>query len=514
MNAAFFWPVGLFVAVVLTAAFVNRYAPSDRPRVRRIVTFFGIYLFSLAFEYLLVRLGAPRWASRVNLAADLFRAFTAVSIGSLLVLSVGTKRLGFNIPLIATDLLAGLGYVLSAAGIFADHGFDTSSLLATSAVVSAVLAISLQSTLGNILGGVALQLDGSIEEGDWIQFENGRQGRVCSVRWRHTVVETRDYSTVIVPNAQLLANNILILGKRGGNPVPQRMWVWFNVDFRFAPTKVVSAVQTALRANPIENVATTPPPDCVCMDFAKEPGQTFTSYAVRFWLPDMSRTDSVGSNVRARIFTALQRANIPLALPANVQYLQIEDDARKESKKQRAEIERLAALRSVPLFRPLTEPELVALAGGMHNVIYAAGETITRQGAVAHWLYVMISGRVEIRVKLDADVTTEGRPSQTHVVATLEAPDFFGEMGLMTGEPRYADVVAMSDVECWRLGKQELETILTKRPEIANDLSERLAARRVELIAVREGLDVKAKKARTIRESEHILAGIKQFFGL
>ena len=52
------------------------------------------------------------------------------------------------------------------------------------------------------------------------------------------------------------------------------------------------------------------------------------------------------------------------------------------------------------------------------------------------------------------------------MVATLTAPDFFGEMGLMTGEPRKADVVAKTDVECFRLPQATFETVLTGRPEI------------------------------------------------
>ena len=105
-------------------------------------------------------------------------------------------------------------------------------------------------------------------------------------------------------------------------------------------------------------------------------------------------------------------------------------------------------------------------------------------------------------------------PEQTKVVATIVAPDVFGEMGLMTGEARSADVVATSDVECYRLGKETFEQILLARPAIATELSEKLAARRVELIAVREGLDASAMIARESVERDRILGGIKSFFGL
>lgn len=59
-------------------------------------------------------------------------------------------------------------------------------------MAAAVIGLSLQSTLGNVIGGLALQIDDSINEGDWIELENKQQGQVKQVRWRHTVIETRD----------------------------------------------------------------------------------------------------------------------------------------------------------------------------------------------------------------------------------------------------------------------------------------------------------------------------------
>src|SRR5690606_29719139 len=170
--------------------------------------------------------------------------------------------------------------------------------------------------------GVALQLDGSIHEGDWIQFEGGpnnatpgRQGRVRAIRWRHTVVETRDWSTIIVPNSVLLANNITILGKRDGETVPSRTWVHFNVDFRFPPSLVNQIVTDALLASPIENVAVEPRPNCICMDLGRDHRQSFATYGVRFWVIDIGQADHTTSRVRARVFNALRRAEIPMALP-------------------------------------------------------------------------------------------------------------------------------------------------------------------------------------------------------
>ena len=513
MRTDLFWVLATFAAVIVTAAIVNTLAPSQRVRVRRVVILFVVYLGCVALQHALDAAGVANWAKRMQVAAELLQAFTLVNIVGTVGFAVALPRLGVGFPMIASDLVVGVGYILATLGVLSGHGLDPSSVLATSAVISAVLAISLQSTLGNILGGVALQLDGSIHEGDWIQLENGKQGRVKQVRWRHTVVETRDWSTIIVPNMQLLSGNIMILGKRDGRAVPQRMWVWFNVDFRVAPTRVVQVVGDAVNGSPIDGVASDPKPNVVCMDFTKQGSESFATYAVRYWLTDLAADDPTNSRVRTRIYTALRRAGIPLAVPAQTMFLEVQDETRLERRTKRKVDERLESLKSVSLFRHLHEDELETLAAGMSHVIYTAGEVITRQGAVAHWLYVLTNGTAEVRTNVDPDGDGP-EPVHAKTVATLHAPDFFGEMGLMTGEPRAADVIAMTDVDCFRLGKETFECVLLARPEIVNELSEKLATRRVELIAVRDGLDAGERLSRHATERERILDGIKGFFAL
>src|SRR5262249_52575156 len=102
----------------------------------------------------------------------------------------------------------------------------------------------------------------------------------------------------------------------------------------------------------------------------------------------------------------------------------------------------------------------------------------------------------------------------TKVVAKLSAPDYFGEMGLMTGEPRHADVVAVTDTTCYRLEKSGFEEVLKQRPEIAQALSENLAPRPVGLPAARENLNEAEQEARRASEQGKILAKIQTFFGL
>ena len=72
----------------------------------------------------------------------------------------------------------------------------------------------------------------------------------------------------------------------------------------------------------------------------------------------------------------------------------------------------------------------------------------------------------------------------------------------------------LGDRHRFRLGKETFEHVVLERPEIANELSETLASRRVNLIAVRDGLDADARLSRHTSERDRILQGIKGFFGL
>jgi small-conductance mechanosensitive channel len=503
------WLAGLFGGVVLVAALVNWLARDRRRRLKRVVVLFALCATTTSASFAATRFD-PGWAQGLHIAGDLFAALTLANMAGMLLFLVLLPALAIRLPMIAGDLVVGLGYVVATIVVLSRHGLDPTSALATGAVVSAVLAISLQTTLGNILGGVALQLDGSIHEGDLIRLGDGKSGRVQSIRWRHTLIDT-GASTVVVPNAQLLANNITILGWRGEPPFPQPASVAFGVDFGVSPARVTKLVADAIAESPIDNMAAKPAPLCRCTDLLG--GDGYATYSLAYTVIDPDRGETTASHVRERIYTALRRARIQLAVPGRANAIEVRDHARVDAEHGAQMAKYIEALHSVHLFHPLTEPELRTLAQGMTYVPFAPGETIMRQGAAAHSLFVLTAGTAEVRARLDPDGVGP-RPEQTRLVATITAPDFFGEMGLLTGEPRRADVIAKTDVECFRLPQDTFERVLLARPEIVNELSERLASRRVGLIAAHEHLDEAAQMSRHVSERERIRDGIRDFFGL
>lgn len=496
----------LAVAVVLVSFLVNRFAPQKRKNNRRMVIPLLLYVTALGASTVARRLGFEAADQSIRAMGELLGVITTINVVSTVLFDLLLPSISVYVAPIVSDVSVGIAYIVAVIAGMRRYGVDLSGVIATSAVVTGILAFSLQTTLGNIIGGFAIQVDNSIRVGDWVQLENGRQGRVAEIRWRHTVIETRDGDTLVVPNATLLSATVTILGKREGQPVQHRMHVFFNVDFRYNPADVIEAVQQALRAAPIDGAAASPPPTCVCLDFAKDGRDSFAYYSVRYWLTDLANDDRASSAVRVRLYSALKRASIPLAVPAAQLFIEQDDPERRERKRKREIQRRLEALRTVAFFKPLHEEEIATIAEGLHYAPFAAGETITRQGAVAHWLYIITEGSAEVRLHV------EGCPPR--IVATLNAPDFCGEMGLMTGEPRTATVVATSDVECYRLDKETFHKILDNRPEIAEEISRLLAERRLLLAAALHDTDDGDRAARLSMEQNRLLGTIRGFFGL
>ncbi|MFL5250976.1 MAG: mechanosensitive ion channel family protein, partial [Myxococcales bacterium] len=230
------WTIGILLLVLVAlAASIGRFAPKKRRRIRRATILLMLYVTTFVVAAFLHVIHAEGWSRRVWFLADLFEVLVVIDFVAILLFDLVLLALRIEIANIVHDLALGAAYILAVIGMLHRSGVQLSGIIATSAVVTVVLGLSLQATLGNVLGGIALQLDDSIHIGDWLQLPSGQQGKVKAIRWRHTVVETRNWDTVIVPNASLLNDNILILGAREDQPTQHRMWVYFNVDFRYSP---------------------------------------------------------------------------------------------------------------------------------------------------------------------------------------------------------------------------------------------------------------------------------------
>ena len=116
-------------------------------------------------------------------------------------------------------------------------------------------------------------------------------------------------------------------------------------------------------------------------------------------------------------------------------------------------IERVALLKRVSLFTRTPDRVLAGLARTLEEERFPAGSTMTTEGAVEDWLFVVIDGTVRV--------------TQWDRVSELGPGDVVGELAVLASEPRVVTAVALTDVHAFRLGKVDFDEALRTRPEIA-----------------------------------------------
>ena len=495
------WSLTL-ISAVLVASLGQLLLTHKRPdslRVLRNNLLFGALclLLSLAVRPLLW-LEMPQTASLFNQISLLALGLLLIRICGLTAFRVFLPTLGLNPPAILEDILLVLTYIAWGLVRLRSVGLDLSGIVTTSAVITGVIAFSMQETLGNILGGLALQLDDSFSIGDWICVDDVR-GQVVGVGWRHTEIRTLNGHSVVVPNSVLMKSKVDVYSHQESPKF--RRWIKFRVNDGIPPQQVINIVAKALRDAKIEHVDTDPPPECIVTDYH----DGFIEYAVRYWLTDPRRDDSTDSVVRVHFYTALQRQNYAMARPL-LDVRMIKESVREQQQKKLAR--RMQALSHVKLFASLSQAELEHVACSLHNTPFVKDDVMTKQGAVAHWLYLLVEGEADVWYEPPTVLGVPGGKERIHV-ATLKEGAIFGEMGLLTGEPRSATVIAKTDVECFRLDKEEFSHILQERPGLADEFARILSERSMELAALK-------KQPIPVQHDAHAtyLDSIRRFFRL
>jgi small-conductance mechanosensitive channel/CRP-like cAMP-binding protein len=493
----------LFAAGALALALASMWIarPLRRPMLAMIIVLLAGLMLLAAFE----RFGPADAHDPIAIALREF-ALLLIALGVIRVAMMFVFQGIFaraHIPRILTDVLFALALIAYALYRMRVGGVNLAGIITTSAVITGVLAFSLQETLGNLWGGISLQLDNTCRLGDWIRVD-GITGQIVGIRWRCVAVATNDGETVMIPNAQLIKNKVMVLGRRGDVRTSVRRRVPFRVPYTTEPRRVIAIVEEALARAEIPHVMRQPAPICTT-EATEDSGIRF---AVLYWLDDLLYDVQTDASVLAHALAALVRNDIEWPVPRRiVMTLPDVDDQREASAAQRVR-ERSAVLAGIGLFAAFTEEERAELASRLTDARYVDGDVISQQGDASDSLFVLASGHVK--------VLRDGyeRRGERRLLGELEAPSYFGEMGLLTGDPRTATIIAVGDVLCYRLSRDAFDSVLKARPELVDGLSQTIATRRAENDATLRALDEAARARHASTAAAELVRRIRSFFDL
>jgi small-conductance mechanosensitive channel/CRP-like cAMP-binding protein len=371
------------------------------------------------------------------------------------------------------------------------------TLLATSALITVVLGLALQETLGNLFAGLALQLDPPYRQGDWIRFSD-IFGRVEEVTWRATKLKTINNDFIVVPNGEIAKERVI---NHSYPEVPHATRVNVGVSYSAPPNRVAKVVQEAMEDIP--NVLREPLPDVRLKDFQ----DSTINYEIKFFIRDFGLLEPTLAAVRKALWYHLRRNDIEIPFPIRNVYMHGPEAI--EAQRERI-LKRLAEFISdVELFAALDDGERLLIAEQMVELRYAHNELIIREGEKDESFFIIEKGTVEVYL-----VSPQG---SRKALTTLGPGEFFGEMALLTGQKRTANVRAVTDVRVYRLDKDSFKEILERKPEILDDIGTVLSRRKdqIEMIlAESSGSHEQNLGMNSQVIKQHILSRIRSYFGL
>lgn len=346
---------------------------------------------------------------------------------------------------------------------------------------------------------MALELERPFQRGDWILLD-GQPVQVVDTSWRSTRLRSNEGVEFHEPNATLSSSRLVSYGS-GDQPVALLFHVGLPYD---APPALVKGALTAA-AGAAAGAVKSPAP----VVFLESYGDSAIVYRLRVWTRSVGQIAAFRDEVYSRVWYELQRQGLSIPFPIRTVHVHHAERERRERDRSRLELAR-RLLSQVDLFRELDAPVVERLAVASELRHYDRGELLMREGETGASLFVVERGRVLVSKSGQAVGTG------TIQLASLGPGSFFGEMSLLTGEPRSATVAADEPCEVLELSKEALAPVLQEDPKLAEVMSAAVASRQAKTAAtVEERRARRQSEARQAVETEEsILDRIRSFFKL
>ena len=443
--------------------------------------------------------GGPGWTVPLLSDGRVVRTFVGVTIffGVLFVLRlldsfiIGpllVQRRGVHISVLARHIAVVILLMATVLVVLAVNDVPIGPFLATSAIGTAIIGLALQDVLGNVIAGIALQGERPFRVGDWVQIGDV-EGRILEMNWRATVLWTLQDDHVVLPNSMVSRERI----RNFSVPTPvEARYAVVGVEYGAPPGRVKAVLMEA--AQGAEGVLASPRPKVRLINY----GDFAITYQVKYWIDRFSDRDDIQDALMTRIWYLFRRNRITIPFPIRNVYHHPAEAPEKPALKPGSE-EVKAILRGVALLKPLNDEELDSVSQWLDVALFNSGEVLVRQGQPGDSFFIVVSGKVSVRV--------DGQE-----VSTLSDDDHFGEMSLLTGEPRAATIIAMTDTQVLIIDRQCFESVLRANPGVADELSKELERIHAENLARLQARG--AIPAGPAPTAHSILSAVLRFFNL
>jgi CRP-like cAMP-binding protein/small-conductance mechanosensitive channel len=331
---------------------------------------------------------------------------------------------------------------------------------------------------------LVLQSQKPAKPGDWVKFDD-HIGRIQWTGWRATRILTTGNESLHIPNSVLSQRPLLNFS--AAEQIEDHLQI--ELGSYQSPWKVEELVLGLLRDE--HEVLAEPPPSIELCGFRGDNVQ----YQIKYWLSDYAQQNSI----RARLLRHLWYAGHRNSLKISTNH----DEPQTGTREQADHTDRmLVELGRSCLLRGLNDEELKLLMPSTRIVEFGTGEVIIHDGEVGNTFYVLLRGRVEV---LERDSS-----GQLRVIRQTEdrsEDNFFGEIALLTGEPRTTTIRALTDLEVLEVDREGFSRLFKAKPDAASTIAD-VAAKRMEETRLRSSKALQP----TVATNHWLLATMRQLF--
>ncbi|MGZ8422924.1 MAG: cyclic nucleotide-binding domain-containing protein [Nitrospira sp.] len=414
----------------------------------------------------------------------LFTILDALVIGEWLI-----ERGQRYIPDVVRQLLIGAEVV--AAGVlilWLVMGVNLVALVALPTVAAAMVGVALKDTLTRFFSGI--ELGKIVKVGDWITVLE-REGIVTHIGMEHVTILTRTHDYVSLANDLVIQSGVTNFTR----PTTTHFCnVFVEVAYRTPPEQVCATLLETAAA--VTGVLQEPKATALVTAF----NESAIQYRIKFPIGDYAQRDVIESTMRTYIWHAFARKGLEIPFPQRV----VHQSGNTDSVQMAQPVERIIAkLAEVDFLATLDAKQIEVLAQAARWESYLIGERVVRQGEPGEVLYVIVSGNADVRLE-------QGGLSST--VTTLGSGQFFGEMSLLTGEPRSATVLAATELLLIAVGKDALMQVVQDDRRLLERIGEVVAKRQSATAAAKAQLSRDAAALSTVTHTRSLVERIQNFF--
>ena len=449
----------IFIATYFGALTIGRLL--KRRAGVRLGVLFQLFCLTLAFYAATTFYGVQAsWRNHVGAAVFLLStAFLVALLDRYLWEGYWEKNRRTTIPHFLRQVVALFIYLIALLLVLS-VGYHAQSelrgILAGSGIAAIVLGFATQDLFGGIISGIALQISKPYKVGDWLHIQD-RFAEVMEINWRSTRLRTNDGIYLDIPNYRIARDTIINLHY----PTQvHAMRLRVGADYDVPPNRVKDALRRA--ATTAEGVLPDPPIKVFTMDFA----DSAVIYEIKFSMGNHREYNDVCDAIRTNIWYEFRRQQITIPFPIRTLHLQ-----RGSKRTGDAQAEARAILRSEALFDCMNDTQLENVLKNAQIHRYGRGERLIKEGDASDSMFVMLRGTAAVSVAQNGTGVKVG---------VMRQGDCFGEIALLTGEPRSATVRAENDCEVLEIGKPIMAEVLRESPECLAALSDLLAKRKLE----------------------------------